>query len=67
VESELVRDMLPRTKLGQTTPDPMFVGLNKGGFFLIDPRLKGDKAVGDHKCVSLSFSLCVWFWCLTAF
>eukprot|EP01090_Pellita_catalonica_P019658 TRINITY_DN6764_c0_g1_i1.p1 TRINITY_DN6764_c0_g1~~TRINITY_DN6764_c0_g1_i1.p1 ORF type:complete len:512 (-),score=100.16 TRINITY_DN6764_c0_g1_i1:58-1593(-) len=40
-----MNEILPRTKYAQLTPQKTFVGLNRQGFFLVDPRVSGKKHV----------------------
>jgi hypothetical protein len=41
----IVNDIIPETKYAQTTGTSTFVGMNNLGFFLVDPRLRGQKMV----------------------
>eukprot|EP01113_Clastostelium_recurvatum_P039615 TRINITY_DN6064_c0_g1_i1.p1 TRINITY_DN6064_c0_g1~~TRINITY_DN6064_c0_g1_i1.p1 ORF type:complete len:831 (-),score=183.37 TRINITY_DN6064_c0_g1_i1:11-2503(-) len=43
-----IQEIMPMTKYAQTTPAKTFVGMNAGGFFMMDPRLKGDKIVDSN-------------------
>lgn len=44
-----INSVLPHTKYAQTTPCKTLVGLNDVGFFLMDPRLRGNKMVDSHR------------------
>ena len=59
-EYATVLEMLPRTKLGQTTQEQLFLGMNKLGYFAVDPRLRGDKQVMEKTYVCLRVCLRVW-------
>eukprot|EP01129_Flabellula_baltica_P006832 TRINITY_DN2606_c0_g1_i1.p1 TRINITY_DN2606_c0_g1~~TRINITY_DN2606_c0_g1_i1.p1 ORF type:complete len:884 (-),score=215.21 TRINITY_DN2606_c0_g1_i1:21-2672(-) len=40
-----VDNLVPETKVAQRTPVKSVMGINKGGFFMLDPRLPGSKIV----------------------
>ena len=43
-----VNELFPAQKYGEQTPEATFCGLNRKGFFVLDPRLPGNKMVQDR-------------------